>query len=219
MTAIRRHPAAVASILVFALAATGCGGRPAASPAATPTEDARVAVARDHRSVVAAPTTTTTTAPATTTTTAAPAPAPPVATVRRASAPVAAPPAPAVPDPTGEARALQLVNAERAQAGVPPLQLNTAARSVARTWSEHMAAGGLSHNPDLSGDLNRAGVTGWTTCGENVGYSEDVDGVHALFMASPGHRAHMLDPAFLQVGIGVVHAAGKTWVTMDLVAY
>jgi uncharacterized protein YkwD len=118
-----------------------------------------------------------------------------------------------------EARALQLVNAERAQAGVAPLQLSTAARSVARSWSIHMATAGLAHNPDLSGDLNRAGVRGWASCGENVGYSDDVDGAHALFMASPSHRANILDPRFTQAGIGVVHAAGRVWVTMDLIAY
>ena len=37
--------------------------------------------------------------------------------------------------------------------------------------------------------------------------------------ASPSHRANILDPRFSQAGIGVVHAAGRVWVTMDLIAY
>ena len=118
-----------------------------------------------------------------------------------------------------EARALQLVNSERAEAGVAPLQLSGGARSVARTWSAHMAGSGLDHNPDLSGDLQRAGVTGWRSIGENVGEGGSVDQVHSMFMGSGGHRSNILGSGFSQVGIGVVRAGGKVWVTMDFVGY
>jgi uncharacterized protein YkwD len=203
--------------VLLALAVAGCGERSAAKPVVAPVDASQEAAAPE---VPATPsTTTTTTVPATTTTTAPPAPPPTVVTARRATAPAPAPLPVVTPDVDGEARALQLVNAERAQAGVAPLLLNTTARSVARSWSIHMATAGLAHNPDLSADLNRAGLRGWASCGENVGYSDDVDGAHVLFMASPSHRANILDPRFSQAGIGVVHSAGRVWVTMDLIAY
>jgi uncharacterized protein YkwD len=168
--------------------------------------------------------TTTTTVPPTTTTAppppAPPSPAPAPAPVPApAPAPAPAPPPPPAPDVNDEARALQLVNGERAKAGLAPLQLSGGATSVARTWAINMAGSGLSHNPDLSGDLQRAGVTGWASCGENVGYGGSVDQVHALFMGSQGHRDNILNGGYSQVGIGVVRSGGKVWVTMDLVGY
>jgi uncharacterized protein YkwD len=82
-----------------------------------------------------------------------------------------------------------------------------------------MAGSGLAHNPDLGGDLQRAGITGWRSYGENVGYGSDVDQVHARFMGSAGHRANILNPTYSQVGIGVVRSGGTVWVTIDLVGF
>jgi uncharacterized protein YkwD len=82
-----------------------------------------------------------------------------------------------------------------------------------------MAGSGLGHNPDLGGDLERAGIGGWRTCGENVGYGSSVDQIHTLFMGSEGHRANILNPAYGQVGIGVVRSGGTVWVTIDFVGF
>jgi len=82
-----------------------------------------------------------------------------------------------------------------------------------------MAGSGLAHNPDLAGDLHRAGVSGWTSCAENVGYGSSVDQVHKLFMGSSGHRANILNASYSQVGIGVVRSGGTVWVTIDFVGY
>ncbi len=118
-----------------------------------------------------------------------------------------------------EGRALELVNRERANAGLGPLQLSDGARSVARTWSAFMASQGLDHNPDLSGDLARAGITTWRNIGENVGYGNDVGQIHAAFMASRSHRANILKAAYSHVGIGTARSNGVLWITMDFVGY
>ena len=217
MHPLRQSVVLAAAALLLAGPLSGCTETSSASP--TPeveTPDERVWLDE-------LPTTTTTTVPPTTTTTAAPppptttAPPPPPTPPAPAPAPPPPPPPPPAADGSDESRALQLVNNERANAGVAPLQLSVGARSVARSWSGHMAGSGLAHNPDLAGDLQRAGVSGWSTCGENVGYGASVDRVHALFMGSDGHRANILSSAFSQVGIGVVHYGGNTWVTMDFV--
>ena len=118
-----------------------------------------------------------------------------------------------------EGRALELINRERANVGLGPLQLDDGARAVARSWSAQMASSGLAHNPDLVGDLERAGVIDWRTIGENVGHGSDVDQVHGAFMASRTHRANMLQGAYSHVGIGIVRGGGTLWITMDFVGY
>jgi uncharacterized protein YkwD len=121
------------------------------------------------------------------------------------------------PDSAGEARVLQLINGERAQAGLPMLRLNGGASSVARAWSNYIARSGLQHNPNLSRDLQRAGVTGWSTAGENVGDGGSVDQVHGLFMGSGTHRNNILSSQFTEVGVGVVVVDGHVWVTTDFI--
>jgi uncharacterized protein YkwD len=170
------------------------------------------------------PTTTTITTasppPPTTTAPPPPPPAPAPARVRATAVRAPAPaPAPAVAAPDSEARALQLLNGERARAGLPPLRLNSGATSVARAWSTAMSVRKLAHNPNLSRDLGQAGVTGWAAAGENVGDGTSADQLHALFMASSGHRANILSSQFSEVGIGAVMSGGKLWLTMDFVGW
>jgi hypothetical protein len=51
--------------------------------------------------------------------------------------------------------------------------------------------------------VRRAGVS-VIKLGENVSQGDSVEAAYAALMASPSHRANMLEPAFTQVGIGVV---------------
>lgn len=100
------------------------------------------------------------------------------------------------------------VNAARRTAGRPTYAVSADLTSVARRWAQSMAAGGsLRHNPNLAGQ-----VSGWRFVGENVGVGYDVGGLHRAFMASPAHRANVLDADFSQVGIGVAYGGGRLWV-------
>lgn len=103
---------------------------------------------------------------------------------------------PAFASPSGDLASA--TNAARASAGLPPLALNAQLNAVAQAWANHLAAAGvLSHNPAL-----RTQVTGWRVLGENVGMAGDVPTVQALFMASPAHRANILDARYTQMGVG-----------------
>ena len=44
----------------------------------------------------------------------------------------------------------------------------------------------------------------WRKLGENVGTGNNVPEVHTAYMASPGHRANVLDPAFTEIGTASV---------------
>jgi uncharacterized protein YkwD len=137
-------------------------------------------------------------------------------------------PAPAAPAPKPAAASastctsgglLDAINGQRARNGLGALTLRGGATAVACGWSKHMAVSGLSHNPNLSGDLAAHGVSGWKTVGENVGVGSSAGQVFNMFMGSGGHRANILDPDFTQVGIGVITSGSRVWVTLDFVGY
>lgn len=110
---------------------------------------------------------------------------------------------------------LSLINNERARAGVGALALSPGAAAGAEEWSAHMAGSNrLAHNPDLAGSLAAHGIDGWSTAGENVGYGSSIEEVHQRFMASPAHRANILNRSFSQAGVGVVEVGGTTWITI-----
>ena len=60
----------------------------------------------------------------------------------------------------------------------------------------------------------------WRTWGENVAYGQaDCAAVIAAWMASAGHRANILNPAFTDIGIAVaIGSNGYKYWTMDLAA-
>jgi putative cell wall-binding protein len=104
------------------------------------------------------------------------------------------------------------INQARRDAGLAPLGVLAPLQDLARAQSARMAAQNrLHHNPNLAADLTAA-VPDWQRGGENVGVGYDVAGLHAAFMASPGHRANVLGD-WRYMAVGVVHAGGKTWVT------
>lgn len=109
---------------------------------------------------------------------------------------------------------LNLINRERRGAGLRPLAMVPGARDVARAWSAAMATqNGLSHNPDLSGQLAQR-FPNYRRLGENVGVGGSVTSLHTAFMNSPGHRANVMGD-FGYAGVGVRWAGTKLWVTIN----
>lgn len=101
-----------------------------------------------------------------------------------------------------------LVNKARATAHLPALMPNLEIGWKAQLWSEHMAATGRLEHSRL-----QDGVTAkWVRLGENVGVGPTIKGVHDAFMASPGHKANILDKSFQYFGVGVAHdTKGMVW--------
>jgi uncharacterized protein YkwD len=110
-------------------------------------------------------------------------------------------------DPAAEARMLELVNRERTERGLKPLQVDDTLRDVARQNSRDMLQRGyFAHvNPDgLSPfDRMRQGGARFRAAGENIALAPTVDVAHNGLMNSQGHRENILSPAFGRVGIGV----------------
>lgn len=119
-----------------------------------------------------------------------------------------------------EARFLELINASRAEHGLPGLVASEELRGIARTWSFHMdEVDDLSHNPHYTEQYTGE----WNRMGENVGVmnwpggtiEQKVTGLHQAFLDSPGHRANILSQHYNQAGIGVVLDGDVLWVTVN----
>ncbi len=117
-----------------------------------------------------------------------------------------------------------VTNAQRAASGVAPLKVNSKLTRAAEGHSAYQASimtmthegpGGV----DAGTRMTNAGY-GWWTWGENVAYGQaDCAAVVAAWMASDGHRANILNPAFTNIGVAVaIGANGYLYWTMNLAA-
>lgn len=121
-------------------------------------------------------------------------------------------------DPAEEDALYALLDAERAQAGRPPLQRDPLLRAVARDHAREMfELRYLSHlSPRTGKPSERLAARGipFGFMGENVAYAPNAALAHQGFLRSRSHRANLLDPRFERVGIGAVSAGvhGKLYV-------
>ena len=104
-------------------------------------------------------------------------------------------------------RVVELTNQERTQLGLSPLSTNPLLGQAAQTHTENMALQDFFDHTGLDGLSagDRIEATGYdfSAWGENIGAGyltpeEVVEG----WMDSPGHRANILDPNFLEIGVG-----------------
>lgn len=108
-----------------------------------------------------------------------------------------------------EQQMLDLVNQERAKAGIAPLKADLQLTKLARMKSQDMInLNYFSHQSPTYGSpfdmMKSAGVT-YRTAGENIAGNQSVDRAHTALMNSAGHRANILNGQFNYVGIGIVH--------------
>jgi serine protease len=121
-------------------------------------------------------------------------------------------PDPGVPDAV-QARTLVLLNTERAQGGLAPVAINAALTVAASRHAQEMALRGVLSHTGADGSnpgqrLTRAGYA-WRTWGEIIDAGQRTpEEVVAAWMASPGHHAIVVSPAYTEVGIG---RAGDYW--------
>ena len=120
---------------------------------------------------------------------------------------------PSARDPLVDA-VIALGNAERAKAGLPPLQRNTILVQAAQEYAGALAPGPcFAHTcgpiPALADRLARAGYTSWERIGENIAAGDlTAEAVMQGWMASPGHRANILKPEHQEIGVGVETGTG-----------
>ena len=111
-------------------------------------------------------------------------------------------------------RMLVLVNRSRASHGLPILHVSERLSREALRHSRRMSREGvISHTPNLA-DLVRG--VGGSVFGEDLGKGRGLRGIRDAWIRRADTRRIMLDPRFGHVGLGVVHAGGYYWVTLQV---
>ena len=108
---------------------------------------------------------------------------------------------------------VDLVNIERAKAGLNPLTLDSSISNVATKKSQDMIDDNyFSHNSPTYGSpfdmLKKFGIS-YKTAGENIamGQKTPKEVVNA-WMNSEGHRKNIMNPNFSKIGVGVAQKSG-----------
>jgi len=118
-----------------------------------------------------------------------------------------------------ESGVLTDINQVRTSHHLAPLRLSVGLGAAAREHSQQMAADGYFAHESHDGSafwrrvqrFYAQGRFGYWSVGENLLWSSpDVDAAGALrmWMASPEHRANLLNPRWREIGISAVHVAG-----------
>ena len=111
---------------------------------------------------------------------------------------------------------VDLVNAEREKAGVPPLTHNKTLCEAAMQRSNEMVFKFDHYRPDGTrfDSILEGKYDGWTTIGENIAAGQETpEAVVKDWMNSEGHRKNILNPDFTQIGVGCAPTmGGTTWV-------
>lgn len=112
-------------------------------------------------------------------------------------------------------QAWDLVNAARLTAGLPPLAWDAELAAVAQAHSEDMARRGFfgHKTPEGRTPQDRLAGLGLRAFGENLVLDTDLTVAHRRLLASPLHRANLLNPDFDRVGVGVAPLDDLLFVT------
>ncbi|RAK52042.1 CAP domain-containing protein [Phenylobacterium deserti] len=122
---------------------------------------------------------------------------------------------------------LELINADRAKAGVQPLagdsRLNDAA-DLHSQWMidtdtfSHTGANGSTATQRMqaagfqfTGSWSNGENIGWASLRGAPGFADEVELLHTNLMNSPGHRANLLNGTFQQVGLGFKTGEYQGW--------
>ncbi|HEY7401091.1 MAG TPA: CAP domain-containing protein [Actinomycetota bacterium] len=109
------------------------------------------------------------------------------------------------------AKMFSLINDARTNHGVPKLDLDVRLSQHAKHHSRRMADLNLVyHSAQVENWLSDVD---WSIYGENIGKAHTLKRVKELWMASPAHKANVLNEKFDYVGVGVVKQGKWFWVT------
>ena len=134
-----------------------------------------------------------------------------------ASQPEAQPPT-AVPEPPSsltpeEAQLYRWINEERLKAGRAPVEADLELVRLARLKAQDVATydyyGHTSPTYGTPGQMLTSAGYPWSACGETIAKAGSVYKAHNMLMASSSHRAIILSPNYLRVGIGVARYPGR----------
>lgn len=116
--------------------------------------------------------------------------------------------------------ALDLLNADRAAHGLPPLRFNIALSRLAENYAQDMIKRDFFSHTSPEGltpfeRMRKHGIP-FNYAGENLAFNASIRDAQQAFMDSPSHRANILNKNYTQVGIGVKEGRnGRTYVVQE----
>ncbi len=120
-------------------------------------------------------------------------------------------------------KVVELVNAERAKAGLNALKMNTELSKVATLKSQDMAKNNyFDHNSPTYGSpfdmMKKFGIS-YRTAGENIAMGQTTpEQVMNGWMNSSGHRANILKASFTEIGVGIAkNSSGRLYWTQQFI--
>lgn len=96
---------------------------------------------------------------------------------------------------------IDLVNASRVGAGLPPLREHAVLSLKADRWARHLRDLCDLEHSELADGAPRE----WLKLGENVGYGGTIAQIHEAYLNSPSHRANIMDPSYTSMGAAAVY--------------
>ncbi|MED4779045.1 peptidoglycan-binding protein [Brevibacillus choshinensis] len=133
-------------------------------------------------------------------------------------------PDPQVPLPSDltadEKEMIQLLNKERANNGLSPLQVDMKLENVARVKAQDLVKNNyFNHNSPTYGtpfQMMKSFGINYRSAAENLAQNWTVAAGHKMLMDSSGHRANIMNPSYEYVAIAIVDGGpyGKTFVQM-----
>jgi uncharacterized protein YkwD len=120
---------------------------------------------------------------------------------------------------SAERQLFDAVNHERKRQALPSLHWDEGLATAARNHALEMAKrGAVSHQfpgePNLPTRARQAGVR-FSSVAEDVDQGPDPRTIHQALMASPPHRANILDGDMDSAGIGAIERNGQWFVVED----
>lgn len=110
----------------------------------------------------------------------------------------------------------EAINGERQSAGLAPLKLDERLTQAARKHSRDMADNNFVSHTGSDGssppDRMTAACYEWSTWGETIGAGyTTVEAMLQAWMESPGHHDIILDPDYLDFGVGYAYNANNIY--------
>ncbi|MGH7783264.1 MAG: CAP domain-containing protein, partial [Candidatus Binatia bacterium] len=113
-----------------------------------------------------------------------------------------------------------MINTERTRRGLRPLAWSDDDAKLARMHSQNMAQYHFFSHKGLDGSMvndraEKLGIFNWRAIGENIafnrGYDDPIGMAVEKWLESPSHRDNMLNPDWLESGLGVAISADGSY--------
>jgi len=120
---------------------------------------------------------------------------------------------------TYDSEILRYTNAQRAHYGLPPLKISYCMKGhFADPWARHLAATRTLTHQSLSPMMS---TCHGSSVGENIARANVSPGrMVEMWMASPGHRANILNRGYTHLGVGAVRGSdGLVYGVQDFLRY